>query len=131
MARVLLCNFTEDTRRKKVKAALFRAALPSLEVPPSGQGKVLGALLGLEGFSETAEEGAESFGEEMIVMHGLTPRQFHGFLDGIRAAGIRIPLKAVTTESNLGWSAARLHRELAAEREALEHGGKGPVHEET
>ena len=43
----------------------------------------------------------------------------HKALDALRRAGIRIALKAVVTETNAGWSSARLHRELAAEHEAM------------
>ena len=53
MARVLLYNFRNEARRKKVKALLFRLALPSREVEPEEQGYPLGTLLGVPG---TAQE---------------------------------------------------------------------------
>ena len=49
MARVLLYNFSDDVRRKKVKALLFRLAVPSREIPPEEQDHPLGYLLGLDG----------------------------------------------------------------------------------
>ena len=49
MARVLLYNFRNEARRKKVKALLFRLALPSREVEPEEQGYPLGTLLGASG----------------------------------------------------------------------------------
>ena len=70
----------------------------------------------------------EPFSEEMIVMHGLSRFQFNTLLDGMKREGVRVPLKAVTTESNLGWSSARLYRELKEEHRALSE-GTAPVHE--
>lgn len=132
MGRVLLFNLTEESRRKKVKAALFRCGLSGQEVRPEEQGRTLGALLGSESGS-TAEETPEAtpeklFPEEMIVMHGLSPRQFHGFLESLKAQGIRIPLKAVTTEHNLRWTAETLRRELLAEHAAMAKGAGESVH---
>ncbi|MBQ9210763.1 MAG: DUF3783 domain-containing protein [Clostridia bacterium] len=128
MAKVLLFNFTDEGRRKKVKAALFRNGIPSQEVPPERQGETIGALLGLAGFAE-GEKGEEApFQEEMIVMHGLAPRQFNGFLDGLKQNGTRVALKAVVTEHNVNWSAARLYRELAEEHAAMTQGTGAPAH---
>lgn len=208
MAKVLLFNFREEQRRKKVKAVLFRLGIPSREVAPEEQDRRIGELAGmpeemLEAASRSevrteplrhhgglrkgnpeemepvpemnapSEDSAETnspsvdseaqliemnpsaegltgaaaetnpleddfektvadrfpqeesgkaqppFQEEMIVMLGLNARQFHGFLDGIRAAGVRVPLKAMATEHNIMWTARELHRELAAEHAAM------------
>jgi hypothetical protein len=122
MARVLLFNFTQEERRKKVRAALFRAGIPGRDIPPEKQGRTLGELLTEEDGAGQAEEAAEPFREELIVMHELTRNQFHGFLDGLKRAGLAVPLKAVTTETNRTWTAKRLFTELSAEREAVAGG---------
>ena len=121
MAEVLLYNLREGERRKKVKALLFCFGIPSRDVRPEEQGLPLAALLGMGERADTAAAAPPDspFTEEMIVMHGLDGRQFHGFLDGMKAAGVRVGLKAVTTGQNLGWSSLRLHEELAEERRAL------------
>ena len=120
MGRVLLYNFTEETRRKKVKAELFRMGLPSEEIPPSAQAHVLGYLLKAEDCTPAPEPPENPFREEMIVMYGLTPRQFHGFLDGLKRQGVRVPLKAVVTEHNIRWSSLQLRDELMKEAEAVQ-----------
>ena len=145
MARVLLYNFRNEARRKKVKALLFRLALPSREVEPEEQGYSLGTLLGAPGtvYEEPAapetEQGEpavpgeatdEPFTEEMLVMHGLAPRQFHGLVDGLRQQGVIVPLKAVVTPHNIQWTSARLHRELSAEHVAMSGKNAAPVHAE-
>lgn len=119
MGRVLLYNFQEESRRKAVKAVLFRLCIPVREVPPEAQGLPLKTLLGPEMPKAGETAPAESFREEMIVMQGLEPRLFHGFLEGLKAAGIRVPLKAVVTEHNAEWSSLRLHAELRAEHLAM------------
>ena len=159
MARVLLYNFRNEARRKKLKALLFRLALPSREVEPEEQGYPLGTLLGASDAAhgepaapettpgepaapETTpgepadpgaapgEEEAEPFHEEMLVMHGLAPRQFHGLVDGLRQQGVLVPLKAVVTPHNIQWTSARLHRELRLEHAAMSGKNAAPVHAE-
>ena len=88
MARVLLYNFSDDVRRKKVKALLFRLAVPSREIPPEEQDHPLGYLLGLDGYAAAEKSGEPPFSGEMLVMHGLSSRQFQALLDGMRQAGV-------------------------------------------
>ena len=102
MARVLLYNFADEERRRAVKALLFRFSVPCREVP------------------------AESpFADEMLVMHGLSKRQFNGLLDGLRQAGVQVLLKAVVTPHNVGWSANQLYAEILAEHEAMRAAAEG------
>ena len=127
MARVLLYNFSEDSRRRTVKEILFRFGIPSREIPADRQGAPLGRLLELSGFEGKEEAPEKPFTEEMIVLHDLSARQFHGFLDEMRRRGIRVPLKAAVTEENVHWSSFRLCRELQAEHEALAGKTEGRV----
>ena len=145
MAKVLLYNFSREDRRKKVKALLFRLAVPSREVRPEEQADPLGVLLELPGYEagterETGEavpagggngehgEPEDRFTDEMIVMHGLNSRQFGVLLDGLRKSGVFVPMKAATTPYNVNWTSAELYRELNAEHAAVSGGGR-PLHE--
>ncbi len=125
MAKVLLYNFTDEKRRRAVKALLFRFAIPCREVSPEAQAYPIGALLEPNDLPhpEGQAEEIEPFSDEMLVMHALSPRQFNGLLDGMRQAGVRVPLKAVVTPHNIGWSSRRLYGELRMEQEALRAGG--------
>jgi hypothetical protein len=51
----------------------------------------------------------------MLVMSGFSSQDMHALLDGMRNNGCPVRLKCVVTESNKSWTAARLHKELAAE----------------
>ena len=118
MATVLLYNFTDPQRRVKLLLCLRRLGLRALEVAPEEQGRPLGSLLGLPGFASGGAAEAPFTGE-MLVMHALGPEQFGALLDALRRGGVPVALKAVVTETNLAWSSARLHRELAAEHAAM------------
>ncbi len=117
MPTVLLYNVQDPARRMAVKLCLHRLGLRCRDVSPEEQGQPLGLLLGLEGYAPG--EAAETFTEEMLVMHQLSGTQFSALLDALRRAGISVALKAVVTETNVAWTSERLHRELAAEHAAM------------
>ena len=106
MAQVLLFNITGE-KRKKIRFLLLKLGIPLRQVPA---------------------EDAAPFREEMLVMDALEQRQFHALLDGLRQARVPVALKAVLTEHNVHWTAARLRRELAAENEALRRAAGKSVH---
>ena len=117
MARVLLYNVNDTQKRMKIKLCLFRQGLTCVDVQPEECGHPLGYLLGLEGYAPGAE--AEGFTDEMLVMHELSQRQFSALLEDLRRERVPVALKAVVTETNITWTSDRLHRELAAEHEAM------------
>jgi len=127
MAKVLLFNI-EGEKRTKIKLLLLKLRIAACDVPPGDFGRSIGALAGRKDSIDEQEETAEPFSEEMLVMDSLDAAQFHGLLDGMMRQGAKVALKAVVTEQNLGWSAARLHSELAAEREAMKNGDARSVH---
>ena len=117
MAKVLLYNFTDPERRRKVRLILRRLGLGCVEVAPEEQGHPLGLLLGLEGYAPG--EAAAPFSGEMLVMHALSREQFGALLEELRRSRVPVALKAVVTDTNIAWSSERLHRELAAEHAAM------------
>ncbi|MBR2822885.1 MAG: DUF3783 domain-containing protein [Clostridia bacterium] len=119
MASVLLFNFTDEKRSLAVKAQLFRLSIACRDVAPADQRHPLGFLLGLAEYGPGAPAARAPFADEMLVMHDLSQRQFHGLLDGMKQAGIQVPLKAVITPHNVGWTAERLHSEIRSEHEAM------------
>ena len=118
MATVLLYNIRDEKKRLGILILLHRLGLRLREVAPEEQGQPLGLLLGLAGYAP-GEDG-ERFTDEMLVMHALSRAQFTALLDGLRRGKTPVALKAVVTEHNVAWSSSRLHRELAAEHEAIQ-----------
>ena len=54
--------------------------------------------------------------ERFVIIHGGKPSVF---LDSLKAAGIDVPLRAVTTPTSLGWTLNQLIDELKKERQEL------------
>lgn len=55
--------------------------------------------------------------ERFVIIHG---GKTSVFLDSLKAAGIEVPLRAVTTPTSLGWTLNQLIDELKKERQELE-----------
>ena len=79
----------------------------------------IGLLAGIPMKAPASPVPEAAFSDPMLVMCHLLGDQLDAFLQGLRAQGIRIPLKAVLTPSNVGWSAPQLHAELLSEHEAM------------
>lgn len=94
-------------------------------VAPEEFAQPVGALAGLMPFLSEAVP-AKAFREEMLVMVNLGDKMFNALLQGMRAARIFIPLKAVLTPINAQWSSTMLQAELAREHEAMHSGGATP-----
>ena len=126
MAQVLLFNIAGD-RRRKLRFLLTKLGIPCREIAPERQASSLGELCGREGF-DAAEDCGAPFSGEMLVMDSLSSFQFSALLDAMRREKLTVALKAVVTDTNLGWSAQRLHSELSAEHEAMRRAAGGSVH---
>ena len=123
MKGVLLYNISAD-KLKKIRVILLRLGLRAREVSPAEFDRPIGALAGLEGFEPAETAAGDPFAGEMLVMCGLSSPQFSAFLNALRQNRCPVALKAVLTETNAGWSSVRLHRELAAEHEAMKQAAK-------
>ncbi len=117
MAQVLLFNISGEKKRK-ICALLASLGIAYREVAPLEHGLPLSALMGRVE-AVCACDGTVPFSDEMLIMDELSPLQFDALLTGLRQTQAPVALKAVVTEQNLRWSAAKLHSELAAEHEAM------------
>lgn len=126
MKGVLLYNISAD-KLKKIRVILLRLGLQGRLVMEDEFALPVGQLAGVDGLSpaEKAQEDAEeAFREEMLVMCDLPSPVFSAFLNALRQNRCTVALKAVLTQTNAGWSSAKLHRELAAEHEAMKQAAK-------
>ena len=112
---LLLFNITDPEKKAAIRLLALRLSVRSLEVPPERQRCTLKELLE-EGGSASSEA---AFHDEMMVMHALSSSAMHELLDTLRGHSQSVRLKAVITDANQNWTAARLHRELLAEETAL------------
>lgn len=119
MAEVFIYNVSGEKLRR-IRVALTRQGIRGRLVTPEEYGHPTGYLAGLEGFDPAEEPYAgDGFRDEMIVMSGLSSRQFSAFLDALRASRATVALKAVVTESNARWDSPTLHAALREEHDTM------------
>ena len=81
-------------------------------------------LLGLKQPDKILQNPGIELPEPMLVMHGFSSEGVDSVLKLLRENQIRIDLKAVTTPTNLSWTALQMFAELQREREAFRIQGK-------
>lgn len=117
---VLLYNFTNKDRADKVKFIFVLMGIKIRSVRKEDYLQPVGALSGIADISRTdAVYDGEGFDGEMLVICGLTDPQMDQMLAYFRREGIRIPLKAALTPTNMHWNSLELHDELVREHEAV------------
>ena len=120
MNPMVLCYNLQSEKLARLRVLALRLGIGVRVVEPEKFGLPVGALAGVMEPPETVEE-AEPFSDEMLVMAHFRPGMLDAFLNGFRQSRIPpVKLKAILTETNAGWSAARLHREIRAEHEQME-----------
>lgn len=119
MSEILIYNLSPQLDAK-LKMLCRKMNIGSRTVEKSEYGYPLGVLLGLSEKAEPAQ--GEDFDDSMLYIAGLRGGMLNLFIDQLRRNKIIIPLKAVQTETNVGFTSYELHRELCAEREAIARG---------
>ena len=116
---VLCCNLQPE-KLGRLRVLALRLGIGVRVVEPEQFALPVGVLAGVMEPPETVEA-AEPFSDEMLVMAHFRPGMLDAFLNGFRQSRIpSVKLKAMLTETNASWSAARLHREIRAEHEQME-----------
>ena len=100
-------------RLAKKLGAGFRA------VYPIQTGQQIGFLAGLAGYTEKTLSLLElppRIEEEMLILNGFAGKKLDALLAALREEKLTLPLKAVVTEHNVGWTLAALYAEIVEER---------------
>lgn len=121
MSKVLIYNIPPE-KDAKIKMLCRKFGLDSRSVDKAEYGYTLSYLLGLSQ-DDTVKDG-EDFEEEMLYISELRGGMLNLFLDQLRRRKLSVPLKAIQTEMNIGFTSRELYRELCAERDALARGTK-------
>lgn len=119
MAKVLLFNI-DGKKEITIKNLCRKLFIESQDVEKAQFGRRLSCLLGESG-DDSAAEGAD-FDEEMLYLVDLDGGMLSIFLNQLRRLKVPVGLKAVKTQTNVGFTAFELYRELSAEREAIAAG---------
>ena len=119
MAMILIYNLNPQ-KDAQLKMLCRKMNLSSRSVAKDEYGYTLAYLLGFS--DDAAQKAGEDFDGEMLYIAGLPGGMLSLFLDQLRRKKIIVPLKAVMTETNLGFTSHELYKELLAEREAIARG---------
>ena len=120
MNPMVLCYNIRPEKLGRLRVLALRLGIGVRVVEPEQFALPVGALAGVLETPATVEP-AEPFADEMLVMAHFRPGMLDAFLNGFRQSRIpSVKLKAMLTETNAAWSAARLHREIRAEHEQME-----------
>ena len=120
MNPMVLCYNLQPEKLSRLRVLALRLGIGVRVVEPEKFGLPVGALAGVLSAPESPES-VEPFDDEMILMAHFRPGMLDAFLNGFRQSRIpSVKLKAMLTETNASWSAARLHREIRAEHEQME-----------
>ena len=121
---VLLYNFSDGDRLRKLKMVFLRMGIRIRMISPDLYLQPVGALAHIKGIEPVADVyDGEGFSEEMMIMHGFTDRRLDELLRTLRKNNIaRIDLKAVVTPQNMLWNSLELYQEIRKEHEAMAKG---------
>lgn len=119
MSEVLIYNLSPE-KDAKLKMLCRKMNIAARSVEKHEYGYSLGHLLGLT--EDNAARGGEDFDGEMLYIAGLRGGMLNLFLDQLRRKKLIIPLKAIQTDTNMGFTSHELYKELCAEREAIQKG---------
>lgn len=126
MAPAILAINIQPEKLGKLRLLSARVKAQLRPVGPEEYSRTLGELVagGAETGAAAADGAVEAaFSDEILVMAGLSGAQLNLFLQDFKRFGVApIPLKAVLTATNSGWTPVQLHAELCAEREAFARG---------
>lgn len=118
---VLLYNFQNTEKARKLKAVLIQMGIRIKNVEKEAYLEPIGSLCGIEGIEKTDKQyEGEGFPEEMLVMKGMSGGRVDTLLTLLRKNKVeKIQLKAILTETNQQWNSLELYEELKKEHEAM------------
>ena len=119
MSLILIYNM-DGGREAKLKMLCRKFFIDTRTVEKSEYGLSLGCLLGTR--EEAQPRTGEDFDDEMLYISELPGGMLNLFLSQLRRNKLIIPLKAIRTETNEGFTSYELYSELCAEREAISKG---------
>lgn len=112
MTEVFLYNI-ENSKSIKIKLLCRKLNIAVREVQKDEYGLKLSALLGLSD-DQTVAGGAD-FDDEMLYLSEFYGAMLDIFLNQLKRQKTTVALKAVRTQTNVGFTSYELHSELSAE----------------
>lgn len=117
MRPLMLCIHMEKERALRLAFIAMSLGIAVKTTAPAQEGQTLAALCGLEDMKESVP--AVRVEEEMLLLAFLPDDLTDRLLHALRAAGLRVGLKAVLTPVNRAWNCGQLYHALAGEAAAF------------
>ncbi len=119
MPEILLYNI-EPKKSAGIKLLCSTLGIACRTVDPADYGRPIAVLLGL---SDSGEQQPDApFDEEMLYFTDIDGGMLNILLFQLRKRKLTVSLKAVRTDTNVGFTSAELYRELSAEHAAIQKG---------
>lgn len=114
-------NSTSTSQGAKLKGVLVQMGVRIRNITPDQVQQQVGYLTGMDGYEEQQRQGElPVIGEEVLVLQNFTGRRLDELLKNMRRAGVeKIKLKAVVTDTNIGWTFYQLYQEIKKEHETM------------
>ena len=105
---ILLINFQDQQKLRKLKMALLPFKLRIKTIEPQDYSQPIGYLAGVKDVFQVQIPSA-------LILAGITGNLFDQVLYTLRKAGTPVDYKAVLTEHNQNWNCMQLYKELEKE----------------
>lgn len=115
MASVFMMNLAPE-KKNLLQVLSFRLNFACVEISPQQQSCVIGDLLS---GSASAKPSGKPFRDEMIIMDGFGNENLDFLLNEMARTGNTVPLKAVTTPTNIHWTVSMLYYKILEENRAM------------
>lgn len=122
---VLLYNFKDSMRNRKITLALMPLGLRLKKVEKENYNQPIGYVAGIKGIEASNEVyKGEELEDEMLIMVGMKNAQIDALIMAFRKNGIpKVNYKAVLTDTNQYWDALKLYQELKLEHDTMNNIG--------
>ena len=120
MAKVLLINI-DGKKGIRIKNLCRKLYFESMTISKRRSSATRWVTCSAKATTTPVTAGAD-FDEEMLYLVDLDGGMLNIFLNQLRRLKVPVGLKAVKTQTNVGFTAFELYRELSAEREAIAAG---------
>lgn len=115
---VLSCGLS-DAEKKKLDEIAKEAGVSHKAVGCDCGNEKIGYLCGFRGYSKATESATVADGKVCLIFSSIPKQSFTRLLSMLKSGGIIIPLKAIVTPTNQGWTLNDLIAELEREHEMM------------
>lgn len=113
--KLLLYNLSQNLI---LKQTLSMMNIQCFHIESKDYNKTIKYLLGLD--SNSYEDSGDDFLDEMIIMYEFSDEQLETLLSILKINNIKIPLKAIVTDTNINWNSIQIRNELIKEHSYMQ-----------